>query len=438
MHNPLARHFLSALSLAAALFAPLAYAEYHTFVIEQLFSNADGSVQFVVLHESMGMNGENMLADRTITATQGMNTNTFVFPMNLPGGGCDYYSCMAAPTANRRVLIATTGFAALHMVTPDYIVPNGFLPISGATVNYALVDQVTYASLPTDGVHAIDRNGNVISNLATNFNGASASVNAATVNYEGLWWASPAMSESGWGINLAHQSDTIFASWFTYDTTGKGWWLVMTAPKTAPNTYSGALYTTTGPAFNSVPFNPAQVTPAQVGNGTLTFSDANNGTFTYSVNGTQQAKAITRELFGPQPSCSAAAGNLAAATNYQDLWWASPAGSESGWGVNITHEGDTIFATWFTYDVDKSPMWLVVTAGKTSPGMYSGTLYRTTGPAFNSVPFNPANVMNTAVGQATFTFADGNNATFAYTVNGVAQNKAITREIFAGSGTVCQ
>jgi len=438
MHNPLARHFVSALSLAAALFAPLAYAEYHTFVIDQLFSNADGSVQFVVLHESMGMNGENMLADRTITATQGMNTNTFVFPMNLPGGGCDYYSCMAAPTANRRVLIATTGFAALHMVTPDYIVPNGFLPISGATVNYALVDQVTYASLPTDGVHAIDRNGNVISNLATNFNGASASVNAATVNYEGLWWASPAMSESGWGINLAHQSDTIFASWFTYDTTGKGWWLVMTAPKTAPNTYSGALYTTTGPAFNSVPFNPGQVTPTQVGNGTLTFSDANNGTFTYSVNGTQQAKAITRELFGPQPSCSAAAGNLAAATNYQDLWWASPAGSESGWGVNITHEGDTIFATWFTYDVDKSPMWLVVTAGKTSPGMYSGTLYRTTGPAFNSVPFNPASVMNTAVGQATFTFADGNNATFAYTVNGVAQNKAITREIFAGSGTVCQ
>ena len=438
MHNPLARRFLSALSLAAALFAPLAYAEYHTFVIEQLFSNADGSVQFVVLHESMGMNGENMLADRTITATQGMNTNTYDFPNDLPGGNCGYYVCMAAPTANRRVLIATAGFAALQVVTPDYIVPNGFLPIFGATVNYALVDQVTYASLPTDGVHAIDRNGNLISNLATNFSGKSASVNAATVNYEGLWWASPAMSESGWGINFAHQADTIFASWFTYDTTGKGWWLVMTAPKTAPNTYSGPLYTTTGPAFNSVPFVPAQVVATQVGTGTLTFSDANNGTFTYSVNGTQQAKAITRQVFGPLPSCSAATGNLAAATNYQDLWWASPAGSESGWGVNLTHEGDTIFATWFTYDVDKSPMWLVVTAVKTSPGMYSGTLYRTTGPAFNSVPFNPANVMSTAVGQATFTFADGNNATFAYTVNGVAQNKAITREIFAGSGTVCQ
>jgi len=46
--------------------------------------------------------------------------------------------------------------------------------------------------------------------------------------------------------------------------------------------------------------------------------------------------------------------------------------------------------------------------------------------------------MATAVGVATFTFSDGNNATFAYTVNGISQNKAITREIFAAPGTVCQ
>ena len=39
-------------------------------------------------------------------------------------------------------------------------------------------------------------------------------------------------SESGWGINFAHQGDVIFASWFTYDMTGKGWWLVMTANNT--------------------------------------------------------------------------------------------------------------------------------------------------------------------------------------------------------------
>jgi hypothetical protein len=34
--------------------------------------------------------------------------------------------------------------------------------------------------------------------------------------------------------------------------------------------------------------------------------------------------------------------------NYQGLWWKSPAGSESGWGINFAHQGDVIFATWFT------------------------------------------------------------------------------------------
>ena len=102
----------------------------------------------------------------------------------------------------------------------------------------------------------------------------------------------------------------------------------MTAPKTAANTFAGALYTTTGPASNAVPFNPMQVAPTQVGTGTVTFSDANNGTFAYTVNGISQVKNITRQVFGPLPTCTSGAVNLEAATNYQDLWWAAPATSE--------------------------------------------------------------------------------------------------------------
>jgi hypothetical protein len=257
-------------------------------------------------------------------------------------------------------------------------------------------------------------------------------------NAQGLWWASPAGSESGWGINFAHQGNIIFASWFTYDLTGKGWWLSMTAPQTPPGVYSGTLYTTTGPAFNAVPFNPSQVKLTQVGTGTLTFSDANDGTFAYTVNGISQMKNITRQVFGPLPVCATATASLTAATNYTDLWWAAPAGSESGWGINLTQEGNTIFATWFTYDLDGTPMWLSATVPNTGPSVYAGTLYRTTGPAFDAVPFTPANVVLTAVGTATFTFSDGNDANFAYTVNGISQNKAITREVFAATGTVCQ
>ena len=97
-----------------------------------------------------------------------------------------------------------------------------------------------------------------------------------------------------------------------------------------------------------------------------------------------------------------------------------------------------IFGTWFTYDVDGSPLWLSVLATNSAPGVFTGDLVRTRGPAFSATPFDPAMVTHTAVGTATFTFSDGNHATFAYTVGGVTQSKPITREVFVSPGTVCQ
>jgi predicted dienelactone hydrolase len=258
-------------------------------------------------------------------------------------------------------------------------------------------------------------------------------------NFTGLWWNAPAGSEAGWGISFAHQGDVIFAAWFSYDLDGKARWLVMTAPNTGGSTFAGTLFEVTGPSFDAVPFDPAQVTRTPVGTGTLAFTDADNGTFAYTVNGVSQTKAITREVFGPLPSCIfGGQPDPALATNYQDLWWNAPPGSESGWGINLAHEGDTIFATWFTYDHDRTPLWLVATATRTMPGTYGGTFYRTTGPPFNAVPFNPAAVVRTAAGNVTLTFTNGNSATFAYAIDGVSQMKTITREIFRAPGTVCR
>lgn len=268
---------------------------------------------------------------------------------------------------------------------------------------------------------------------------AAAGIAAAAPNYQGLWWASPAGSESGWGINFAHQGDIIFATWFTYDASGKAWWLSMIANKTGPNTYAGDLLTTHGPAFSAMPFDPNAVTHATVGHAMLTFTGANTAQFAYTVNGVPQTKTLTRELFGTAPTCAfGAQPDLALATNYQDLWWAAPAGAESGWGINLTEQSNEIFGTWFTYDVDGTPLWLSVLATSTAPGVYSGPLMRTHGPAFSATPFDPSKVTATQVGRATFTFSDGAHATFAYTVGSVTQSKAITREVFVAPGTFCQ
>ncbi len=258
--------------------------------------------------------------------------------------------------------------------------------------------------------------------------------------YQGMWWNSPAGSESGWGVNFNHQDDTIFATWFTFGLDGKPLWLVAAANRTAPGVYAGTLYTGTGPPFNAVPFDPQKVVPREVGTATITFIDGNQATFAYVVDGVAQSKTVVREVFGaPVPTCAwGAASNLAPVANVQGLWWAAPAESESGWGINFTHQGDTIFATWFTFGLDGNPLWLVVGLSKTAPGTYAGNLYTGTGPPFSAVPFDPSKVVAVQAGTATVTFADGDNATFAYTLFGVAQTKPITRQVFAVPGTACQ
>jgi len=410
-----------------------------TFAIDQVYSNADGSVQFIVVRDHGGADcdaQENRWAGQVLIATGPEPARTFVFPTDLP-------SCR---TSGKRMLIATQGFVALGILTPDYVIPNGFLQIPAGNVSFADVGYLSYTALPTDGVHALDGFNHVVVNLATNFAGASASVvpGPPRLNYQGLFYNAPAESEAGWGINFAHQGDVIFATWFTYDATGRAWWLTMTADKVADGVYAGTLYETRGPAFSTVPFNSAAVTSAAVGNGTLTFSDVDHATFHYVVNGVDQTKTIVRQVFGPVPSCAwGAQPDLSLATNVQDLWWAAPAGAESGWGVNFTHQGDTIFVTWFTYDVDGKPLWLSATVTKSAAGHYAGLVYRTTGPAFSAVPWDRTRVTVTSVGSLVLDFADGNHATFHYTLAlspslpSVDQAKSVTRQVFKSPGTVC-
>jgi cytochrome c553 len=269
----------------------------------------------------------------------------------------------------------------------------------------------------------------------------------SNISYQGLWLKTPFEAESGWGINLTHQGNTLFATWFTYDVDGTGMWLVMSdGARTSEGKYSGALHRTTGPGFSATPFSsigPQNYT--LVGTLSFSFTDAKTGTMTYTVNGVTQSKPIALLIYAlPAPDCTLG-GAPGAAPNYQDLWWRSPAGSESGWGVNITHQGDILFATWFTYEAGGSTaapakgMWLVMSAGlKTAPGVYTGELQRTTGPAFSAVPFNPSLVTRTTVGSATFAFTDANSGTFSYTVNGVSQSKPITRLNFSSPTTVCR
>jgi hypothetical protein len=256
--------------------------------------------------------------------------------------------------------------------------------------------------------------------------------------YQGLWWNSPAGSEPGWGVNIIHQGDILLATWLTYDADGNGTWLVMSRGDPvagSPATYAGALYRTTGPPFDAPSFDPSAVTRTAVGTARFRFTDPDNGTFTYEMDGVARTKAITRMVFSTLPAC--ALGGVPG-SNYQDLWWNSPAGSESGWGVNIAHQGDILFATWFTYDSNGRGLWLSMPRAQLrGTGAFVGVLYRTRGPAFSSPTWDAAAVVSAPVGTATFAFSGANTGQFSATVNGVTVTKTITRMVYSTPTTVC-
>jgi len=124
---------------------------------------------------------------------------------------------------------------------------------------------------------------------------------SAPGSFQDLWW-NP--NESGWGINFAQQNGVLFGTLFTYDASGRGTWFVMSAGrKQADGSFAGELYRTSGPPFNAAPFTPVSAGQiVQVGMMQVTFSDRNNGTLTYTVNGITVTKAITRQVFSSPPS----------------------------------------------------------------------------------------------------------------------------------------
>jgi Ca2+-binding RTX toxin-like protein len=113
---------------------------FHTFAIKEIFSNADGSIQFVELTQPVDdlENNEGHWGGQTLAVLGGGQITFTDLPDTLL-------------TSGKHVLVATASFAVASGVTPDFIIPNGFLPTNG-TLNFAGgTHVVTWTNLPTDG-----------------------------------------------------------------------------------------------------------------------------------------------------------------------------------------------------------------------------------------------------------------------------------------------
>jgi len=271
------------------------------------------------------------------------------------------------------------------------------------------------------------------STVATPFTLTSSGGGVA--NYSDLWW-NPA--EPGWGVNVNHQGDTFFATWFTYDADGAPLWMVMPEATGTATRKIGDLYRATGTPLNLINGAPAANFPLErVGTGTFEVIQAGNLQFTYTVNGVSQVKTLQRQAFSTKTKCVETRATRVHATNYQDLWWNA---AEPGWGINLTHQGETIFATWFTYGAGGRGQWLVASDAQRQPtGEFKGRLYRTAGRSFDQIAGSGALLgAPVDVGEVTLSFTDGEHGRLDYVVDGVAQSKAITRQTFGATAPLCR
>jgi len=148
----------------------------HTWDVNEVFSNADGSIQFVELREANGTPGETGVGGQVVSSD--VAGKMFTIPSNV-----------VAPTTNKHLLLATASFAALPGApTPDHIIPPGSLPffsLSGDTVRYGAFDALSFGAVPTDGVMSMNDGGIVAANSPTNYAGDTGSVDASGASVPG-------------------------------------------------------------------------------------------------------------------------------------------------------------------------------------------------------------------------------------------------------------
>ena len=131
---------------------------------------------------------------------------------------------------------------------------------------------------------------------------SAAALPAQAATYQDLW-SNPA--EPGWGVNIAQQGNTMFATWFVYGTDNRPVWYVMsngqrTATTVSGEVFTGAIYELRG-TYLGMPWLGAQLLAPDAGVATFTFTDKKTLSLRYSINGVTVQKNIVRQTFAAQP-----------------------------------------------------------------------------------------------------------------------------------------
>jgi len=136
------------------------------FHVNEVYSNADRSIQFV---EFIGeADGQHEWAGEVINSgiSGPFRGRVFSFETDLPNSS----------TSGKSVLLATQSFADLNIVTPDYIIPEGFIEIENGFISAPGGSSLSYSQLPTDGKLSLNNDLSTGTNSPTNFASESGTI----------------------------------------------------------------------------------------------------------------------------------------------------------------------------------------------------------------------------------------------------------------------
>ncbi len=114
-----------------------------------------------------------------------------------------------------------------------------------------------------------------------------------TRNSGGLWYVP---SESGWGLTafqFGAPGNVLFVTWYAYGANGQPMWYQIDGTWTGADINSGPVRRYSGPTWGTS-FNAGQVSYANVGTATLTFTSATAATLQYTVDGVSRTVTLSK------------------------------------------------------------------------------------------------------------------------------------------------
>src|SRR5215470_12579464 len=308
-------------------------------------------------------------------------------------------------------------------------VPNIFDISSGGTVAALVGALQTNPLMAAQYANTLAMNATDLADVAA-YIALGSAPNRDQHGFTGSWFEA---ATSGQGIevevypsaksypSLKAATGSIFASWFTYDTTAGGadhqrWYTAFGSMVSGQPIVPLTIYQNTGGSFDAPPMTNGQ----PVGTATLYFTSCTTGSFSYSFSdGTGRMGTIPLTRLTKNVTCSFATPYPTNADFALSGNWFEPATSGQGFTVEANPNSNALFLAWYTYIPNGAGAGAVGQRWYTALGNFTSgtrsipvTIYETTGGIFDTptVP-DPKTVQ---VGTGTMAFQSCSAATLSY------------------------